>query len=240
LGMLDNVLAVAQKRREFTKRRMPRQLAMYLVLLALLISASTACADDWQSLFDGRTLDGWHSPGNNQAGSTKSVDGHLPQRGSHPQPCTTSEAKTTAWEKGAAHWEVAGGVIRACDAGPGYLTSGRSFKNFVLSLEFKAPWDTNSGVFIRNGYEVQIWTDQAAGYTTGAIVGVAKTAKHYDFKADRWNILVISAEGDHMMVLLNGKKTLDTKDSKFTSGPIRLQYWDYPISYRNLKIRELP
>jgi len=226
--------------RRFTKRRTHWQRALYLVLPALLIFASTACPDDWQSLFDGKTLNGWHSPGNNQAGTTQSVNGHIPQRGSHPQPCTTSEAKTTAWEKGAAHWEAVNGELRGCDAGPGYLTSDRSFKNFVLSVEFKALPDTNSGVFIRNGYEVQIWTDQEAGYTTGAIVSVAKTAKHYDFKADEWNTMVISAEGDHMTVVLNGEKTLDTNDSKYASGPIRLQYWDYPISFRNLKIRELP
>ena len=51
---------------------------------------------------------------------------------------------------------------------------------------------------------------------------------------------LISAEGDHITVLLNGEKTLDIHDSKFVAGPIRLQYWDYPISFRNLKIRELP
>jgi hypothetical protein len=213
---------------------------MRLTLLALLIFASTAYSDDWQSLFDNKTLRGWHSPGDSPPGSTQSVDGHLPQRGSHPQPCITAAAKTAAWEKGAAHWDVVKGAIRACDSGPGYLTSDRSFKNFALSLEFKAARDTNSGVFIRNGYEVQIWTDQAAGYNTGAIVDVAKTAKHYDFKADRWNSYVITAEGDHITVLLNGEKTLDIHDSKLASGPIRLQYWDYPISFRNIKIRELP
>ena len=149
-------------------------------------------------------------------------------------------AKKTVWEKGAAHWEVLNRAIRACGAGPGYLESGHSFKNFTLSLEFKAFRDTNSGVFIRNGYEVQIWTDQADGYNTGAIVSVAKTAKHYDFRASHWNTYLITAEGDHITVLLNGEKTLDIHDSKFVAGPIRLQYWDYPISFRNLKIRELP
>jgi hypothetical protein len=153
---------------------------------------------------------------------------------------TTSTAKTAAWEKAAAHWEVKDGAIRGCDAGPGYLASDRTFKNFVLSLEFKAGRDTNSGVFIRDGYEVQIWTDQADGYNTGAIVNVAKTAKHYDFKAGRWNTYLISAEGDHITVLLNGETTLDIHDSKFASGPIRLQYWDYLISFRKVKIRELP
>ena len=209
-------------------------------LLALLIFAPGAYCADWKSLFDGTTLRGWHSTGNSPEGSTQSVDGHLPQRGSHPEPCAIFAAKTAAWEKGAAHWEVAKGVIRACDSGPGYLASDRSFKNFALSLEFKAPPDTNSGVFIRNGYEVQIWRDQAAGYNTGAIVDVARTAKHYDFKAGQWNRYLITADGDRITVLLNGEKTLDIHDSKFASGPIRLQYWDYPISFRNIRIRELP
>src|SRR5215472_7520732 len=140
---------------------------MLLVFLTLLLSASTAIGADWQSLFDGKTLRGWHSPGNSPPGSTESVNGHLAQRGSHPEPCTSSTAKTAAWEKAAAHWEVKDGAIRGCDAGPGYLASDRTFKNFVLSLEFKAGRDTNSGVFIRDGYEVQIWTDQADGYNTG-------------------------------------------------------------------------
>ena len=213
---------------------------MWRTFPALLIFALTAYSADWQPLFDGKTLGGWHSPGNSQQGSTQSVDGHLPQRGSHPQPCTTSGAKKALWEKAAAHWEAMKGALRACDSGPGYLTSDRSFKNFALSVEFKAVRDANSGVFIRDGYEVQIWTDQAAGYNTGAIVGVAKTAKHYDFKADQWNSFLITAEGDHITVLLNGEKTLDIHDGKFASGPIRLQYWDYPVSFRNIKIRELP
>jgi hypothetical protein len=205
-----------------------------------MLFAAAAAGADWQSLFDGKTLHGWHSTGNSPAGTTQPVNGHLPQRGSNPALCTTAGVKTTPWEKAAAHWEVKDRALTACDAGPGYLASDRSFKNFVLSLEFKAARDTNSGVFIRDGYEVQIWTDQADGYNTGAIVNVAKTAKHFDFRLNRWNTYLITAEGDHITVLLNGEKTLDIHDSKFSLGPIRLQYWDYPIAFRNLKIRELP
>src|SRR5258708_7562709 len=136
--------AAAEKARQFTKRRMPCE-AMCLTLLPLLIFAPTAEGNDWQSLFDGKTLRGWHSPGNSAQGSTQSVDGHLPQRGSHPEPCTTAGAKRAAWENGAAHWEVVKAAIRACDSGPGYLTSERSFKNFPLSLQFNAALATTSG-----------------------------------------------------------------------------------------------
>ena len=71
------------------------------------------------------------------------------------------------------------------------------------------------------GYEVQIWRQQPAGYNTGSIVGTAKTARDYAFKADQWNQLQITADGDHLVVVLNGETTLDTRDAKFPDGHIR-------------------
>jgi hypothetical protein len=66
----------------------------------------------------------------------------------------------------------------ACGEPAGYLTSDKSYKNFILSIEFMCAEDTNSGVFLHaaneaGGYEVQIWKQQPAGYNTGAIVGTA-------------------------------------------------------------------
>jgi hypothetical protein len=44
------------------------------------------------------------------------------------------------------------------------------------------------------GYEVQIWRQQPAGYTTGAIVGTARTARDYTFKANQWSGYQITAQ----------------------------------------------
>jgi hypothetical protein len=146
---------------------------------------------------------------------------------------------------GGSHWEVVDGTLVGCGEPAGYLTSDQSYKNSVLSIEFRTSADANSGVFVRSpkesgGYEVQIWRLQPAGYNTGAIVGTAKTARDYSFKPDQWNHLQITAEGDHIVVVLNGETTLDIHDARFSEGNLRLQYQQYPIAFRNIKIRPLP
>jgi hypothetical protein len=105
--------------------------------------------------------------------------------------------------------------------------------------------DTNSGVFVRSpaesgGYEVQIWRQQPAGYNTGAIVGTAKTARPFTFKPNQWNRYQITADRDHLVVELNGETTLDIHDARFSEGHLRLQYQQFPIVFRNIKIRSLP
>lgn len=209
----------------------------------------------WQLLFDGKTLNGWHSQappqpragggGGGRAGGAAAAPqpGALPQVSSNPAPCVTKQSASTP--AGSSHWEVVDGALTACSSPTGYLSSDQSFKNFVLSLEFKTSRDANSGVYVRSpkeagGYEVQIWRQQQAGYNTGSIVGTAKTARDYAFKADEWNQMQITADGDHLVIVLNGETTLDTHDAKFPDGHIRFQYQQFPIAFRNIKLRPLP
>jgi len=119
-----------------------------------------------------------------------------------------------------------------------------SYQNFVLTVDFRTGEDTNSGVFIRapegaGGYEVQIWKSQPAGYNTGSIVATAKTDNEVKFIPDQWNHYEITANGDHLVVILNGIKTLDVHDSQFSSGRIRLQYQKFPIEFKNIKLRTI-
>jgi hypothetical protein len=201
-------------------------------------------AEGWELLFDGKTLTGWHvsAPA---AGGGRSGPAQPPTAGQvgTPKPCVATRAEPTP--AGGSHWEVVDGQLTACGEPTGYLTSDRSYKDFVLSIEFRCGADTNSGVFVRSpqesgGYEVQIWRQQPAGYNTGAIVGTAKTAREYAFKADQWNRYQITAVGDHLVVELNGETTLDIHDAKFPDGQLRLQYQQFPIAFRNIKIRPLP
>jgi hypothetical protein len=211
-------------------------------------------AQGWQLLFDGKTLNGWHSqaPPQPRAGGTGGrgragtppaapAPGALPAVSTTPTPCVTA----VNMPAGRSHWEVIDGALTGCGEPAGYLNSDQSYRNAVLSLEFRTSEEANSGVFVRSpkeagGYEVQIWKQQPAGYNTGAIVGTAKTARDYTFKANQWNHLQITADGDHLVVVLNGETTLDIRDAKFPDGHIRLQYQQYPISFRNIKLRPLP
>jgi 3-keto-disaccharide hydrolase len=203
-------------------------------------------AQGWQLLFNGKTLAGWHvsapAQGGGRAGPAPPAQ---PGQVGTPKPCVASRAEPAAVPAGGSHWEVVDGLLTACGEPTGYLTSDRSYKNFVLSIEFKCDADTNSGVFVRSpqengGYEVQIWRQQPAGYNTGGIVGTAKTAREYAFKANEWNRYQITADGDHLVVELNGETTLDIHDARFSEGHLRLQYQQFAIAFRNIKIRSLP
>jgi 3-keto-disaccharide hydrolase len=244
-----------------------KRIATAMIVLALLASPLPSAAqainaltpqekaDGWQLLFDGASLKGWHASVPPQGGgrgraaapqpppqtAPPARPGALPQIGSSPKPCVTRAAQAAA-AAGASHWEVVDGLLVACGEPTGYLTSDASYKDFRLSLEFRCGGDTNSGVFVRSpqengGYEVQIWRKQPAGYNTGAIVGTAKTARDFRFKPDEWNRYEITAEGDHIVVVLNGETTLDIHDAKFAEGNLRLQYQQFPIAFRNIKIR---
>jgi len=187
-------------------------------------------AQGWILLFDGKSLNGWDSAGTPGQGQNSGAAKQGSAVGSHPRACTTSSG-------GASNWEVVDGLLVPCGEPAGYLTSKNDYRDFILDVDFRTGEDTNSGVFIRSGYEVQIWKAQPQGYNTGSIVGTAKTDVDYKFIPDRWNHYEITADGDHLVVVLNGTKTLDIHDSKYSEGRIRLQYQKYPIEFKNIKLR---
>ena len=149
---------------------------------------------------------------------------------------------------GNANWKLADGVVEA-NTGTGFLVSAESYGDFYLKVEIWVDDAANSGVFIRcqdiqqvgaaNSYEVNIYDkrpDQT--YKTGSIVDVAKPL--VDINAGgRWNTLEISAQGPHLVVTLNGTKTVDTQHSAHIRGPIALQYSAGIVKFRNVQIRLL-
>jgi hypothetical protein len=55
----------------------------------------------------------------------------------------------------------------------------------------------------------------------------------------RWNTYDITARGPHLVVILNGTKTVDITDSKFRSGPVALQCAGGVIRWRKVQVRPL-
>src|ERR1035441_928970 len=179
-------------------------------------------AAGWKLLFDGSTLRGWE-----------------------PHAASATEPAATAWG-------VANGAI-VCDGDRrGWLGTADAFGDFNLKIEFRVGAETNSGVFLRSqktggiaaetGYELQIW-DFRPTYKTGALVNAIEPSDTTTPKilADQWNSYDITADGDHFVVVLNGKKILDGHDSKHSSGVVGLQYntGGGKVEFRDIKIRAI-
>jgi hypothetical protein len=168
-------------------------------------------AEGWKLLFDGKTLNGWE----------------------------------THW---ATDWTAENGALACSAVERSWLSTSASFSDYVLKLEFRGAGTVNSGVFLRSqkegqphitGYELQIWDYQPAGYNTGSLVGSLKAAP-VKILPDQWNRYEISADGDHYLIVLNGKVLLDGHDSKHASGVIGFQCQkDNKIEFRNIKLRPI-
>ena len=156
---------------------------------------------------------------------------------------------------GDANWRIEGNALVA-DKGSGFMVTKEDYADFTFRAEFYAESDTNSGVFIRCGnrdtldakvcYEVNIWDARPVQkYGTGAIVDVA-AVDPMPKAGGKWNTYEITAHGDHLVVMLNGVKTVDVHDKAHAKGPIGLQYAPgtkkdsgLPIKFRNVQIRSL-
>src|SRR6266508_2169123 len=99
-------------------------------------------AEGWHLLFDGKTMEGWHSSapagGQGRAGAPQPAQpGALAQVGSTPRPCVTLKGSASAAPVGSSHWEVVDGLLTPCGEPTGYLTSDERYKNSAPSIEFK-------------------------------------------------------------------------------------------------------
>jgi hypothetical protein len=150
---------------------------------------------------------------------------------------------------GDANWRVEERAARADrSTASSYLVSDKQFANFDLELEFWVNPEANSGVFLRcqdpkaisetSCYEVNIFdTRPDQTYRTGGIVNVAEPAEIV-YTGDQWNRLMITADGDRLQVTLNGRRMVDTEDSRLSRGAVALQYGAGTVMFRNVRIRE--
>ena len=153
---------------------------------------------------------------------------------------------------GQANWRIQDDSLQADflqSQGPSYLVSKKTHANFQITSEFWVDAQTNSGIFIRcqdpkkigadNCYEVNIWdTRPDQSYGTGAIVDVAKVSP-MPRAGGQWNTMEITAQGERLIVKLNGQTTVDVVDRKLANGHIALQYGSGIVKFRKVLIRPL-
>lgn len=164
---------------------------------------------------------------------------------------TTKPTKIDDWHAlGEGNWSLVENTLQGKDGKAGFLVSKNSYKDFELRVEFWADETANSGVFIRaadakkigadSSYEVNIFDKRPdPSYGTGGIPNVAKVAQPGPKAANQWNTYEITAKGDHLVVVLNGQKTVDARDAKFAAGPFALQSAGGTIRFRKIQIRQV-
>ena len=167
----------------------------------------------------------------------------------------------SGWQiHGTEKWYVENGEL-ICESGPdkeyGYLSTLKSYKDFVLKLEFKQEANGNSGVFFRstvNGTIIRGWqvevapTGQHTGgiyesYGRGWLIKPVPEKEKY-LKMGEWNNLKIQVIGDKVTTFLNGHEMIQLQDDKIAAGEggIALQIHSgggIKVRWRNLKIKEL-
>ncbi|HEY6339772.1 MAG TPA: DUF1080 domain-containing protein [Candidatus Sulfotelmatobacter sp.] len=157
---------------------------------------------------------------------------------------TPSEANATA------SWKVEDGTLVSPGHGP-ELISNAKFDDFKLHVEFNCARGSNSGVYLRGRYELQIEDDpEPEGPTmrTGGIYGFLAPSPEQPGRPGEWQSYDITLVGRVVTVVQNGKTIIDKQEipgitggaldsHEGSSGPIYLQGSEAGhVAFRNITI----
>ena len=146
-------------------------------------------------------------------------------------------------------WKAEGGILRSPKSGSNIVTD-EAFTDFKLHIEFRYPKGSNSGVYLRGRYEVQI--EDSKGHEPlkdelGSVYGFIAPAEQVAKAPGEWQSYDITLVGRMITVVANGKTiicnqaipgitggALNSKEDE--PGPILLQGDHGPIEFRNIMI----
>jgi hypothetical protein len=146
-------------------------------------------------------------------------------------------------------WQATSGILHSDHSGSNIVTDA-SYTDFKLHIEFRYPKGSNSGVYLRGRYEVQIEnSDAAEPYTNqiGSVYGFLSPSEQPAKQPGEWQSYDITLIGRLVTIVFNGKTVicnqeipgitggaLDSREGE--PGSIYLQGDHGPIEYRNIII----
>lgn len=149
-------------------------------------------------------------------------------------------------------WSVKDGILmnegkQACNI---YTT--QKFNDFRLQVEFNVDPESNSGVYLRGRYEIQIldgYKRPMDVHSQGALYGFIVPSVKADKPAGQWQTFDITLVGNRVTVIMNGKKIIENGEipgvtggaldaNEAGPGPIMLQGDHGRVQFR--KVRLIP
>ena len=146
-------------------------------------------------------------------------------------------------------WVVENGILKSPRPGSNIKTN-KTFNDFKLHIEFRYPKESNSGVYLRGRYEVQVEDSkgmEATNIHLGGLYGFIDPLEMVAKNAGEWQSFDITLVGRIVTVIANGKTiirdqiipgitggALDSREAE--PGPIMMQGDHGLIEYRNIVI----
>lgn len=117
-------------------------------------------------------------------------------------------------------WTVQDGDLISPGNGP-ELIADRKFNDFKLHIEFNCGKDSNSGVYLRGRYEVQIETESQAeppSHHTGGVYGFLAPTPELARSPDKWQTFDITLIGRRVTIVQNGTTIIDNQEIPGLTG----------------------
>ncbi len=158
----------------------------------------------------------------------------------------------TGWKTfgGENQWSVQKGILTNAKGGANLMTE-QKFNDFKLHIEFRYPKGSNSGIYLRGRYEVQIEDSPKDAHPTsvlfGGVYGFLAASEMATKGPGEWQTYDITLTGRMITIIANGKTiicnqeipgptggALDSNEGE--PGPIYLQGDHGPVEFRNITI----
>jgi hypothetical protein len=135
----------------------------------------------------------------------------------------------------------------------GNLRTEAEYEDFNLKLQVNVPTGSNSGVYLRGIYEIQVLDSYGKpldSHNMGGLYSRIVPTESAEKPAGTWQDLDMTLWNRHLTVILNGKTIINNQPimgctggaitaCEFIPGPIYLQGDHGKVSYRNIEIKPI-
>jgi hypothetical protein len=117
-------------------------------------------------------------------------------------------------------WSVVNETLVSPGNGPELINDSK-FEDFKLHIEFNCGSDSNSGIYLRGRYEVQVETNSAQeppSHHTGGVYGFLSPTPEQPRKTGEWQTFDITLIGRTVTIVQNGQTIIDHQEIPGITG----------------------